>query len=38
MVASVQAMQFGALPVNLALGLDNSGSCHRDLQGKVSKI
>lgn len=35
--ASVQAVQFGALPVKLALGLDNSGPCHRDLQGKVSK-
>lgn len=36
-VASVQAVQFGALPLKLALSLDNSGSCHRDLQGKVSK-
>lgn len=36
-IATMQPMQLGALAVKSALGLDSSESCHRDLQGRVSK-
>lgn len=36
-VATTQPMQLGALAVKSALGLDSSESCHRDLQGRLSK-